>query len=123
MNNASTKKLVKIILLVLSTLVSLIIVGYYWSNSTLSSISLVPIYVMVLALCYVILQIIKRFYLKVPRWWDWLYYIGLISIMIPTFFADDSNQGVFHFITDYGSLFLIFPILFDIKTLFNGNRN
>lgn len=121
MSEIAHKKRNKVVLLVLSTVVSCFIIGYYWSNSTLSSISLVPISIMVLALVYILIQIAKRFFVKEQNWWDWLYYIGLLSMMTPTFFANSSNESVFHLITDYGTLFLIIPILFDGKSLFNGS--
>ncbi len=123
MSLIAKKKRNKIILLILSTIVSCVIISYYWSNSTLSSISLVPISVMILALIYIVIQIAKRFFIKEYNWWDWLYYIGLISMMIPTFFANSENESTFHFVTDYGTLFLIIPILLDGKTLLHGSKN
>lgn len=123
MKSASKKIITKITLLIMATIVSLIIVGYYWSNSSLSSITLVPITIMILALIYILIQIVKRFIVKEHNWWDWLYYLGLIAMMLPTVIANSANESYFHFITDYGTLFLIIPILLDTKTLFNGRNN
>lgn len=123
MKIASKKIITKITLIALATIVSLLIVGYYWSNSSLSSITLVPITIMILALFYILIQIAKRFFIKEQNWWDWLYYIGLIAMMLPTVVANSANETYFHFITDYGTLFLIIPVLLDTKTLFNGLNN
>ncbi|MCH2230140.1 MAG: hypothetical protein MK105_07325 [Crocinitomicaceae bacterium] len=122
MSEITKKKRNKVILLILSTLVSCLIIAYYWSNSSLSSISLVPISIMALALLYILIQMAKRFFVKEQNWWDWLYYVGLLSMITPTFFANNSNEYIFHLVTDYGILFLLIPILFDGKSLLNGNR-
>jgi len=116
------KKVIRISLLIIAALVSFFITGYYWSNFSLSSISFVPISIIVLAFIYILIQILKPFFLKEIFWWDWLYYIALVAILAPIFVANSSNQIIFHYITDYGMLFLILPILFDTKTLFNGRN-
>ena len=80
------------------------------------SLRSVPIYIMILAFVYILLQIAKRYLYKEYNWWDWLYYIGLIAMMLPTIFATEENLETFNLFTDFGVLFLIIPILFD------GNR-
>jgi len=77
---------------------------------------------MVYCLIYVLTQIVKRFVLKSNNWWDWLYYIGLIAVMLPTFIATESNVATFNFISDYGSIFLLIPALFDLKSILNTSE-
>jgi hypothetical protein len=89
------------------------IVFYYWSVDTLEAIKFVPVYIMVLCLVYVLLQILKRYLFKSHKWWDWLYYIGLLSVMIPGYMVTSENLSTFAMMSDYGTLFLLIPALFD----------
>lgn len=95
---------------------------YYWNADSLADIQNVPVYIMVLCLIYVLLQITKRMILKENNWWDWLYYIGLTCVMIPTFLATKDNLSVMAFLTDYGTLFLLIPVLFDGRSLVNSTE-
>lgn len=96
------------------------IVYYYWTTDSFSSIRNVPKYLMFLALGYVIVQILKRTIFKQNNWWDWLYYLGLASMMIPTFFAAEPSLNFFRILTDFGTLFLLVPIFFDGKKIITG---
>ena len=104
---------VRILLIILSLGLSGAIVRYYWLSDSLDSIIDVPEYVMVLALIYVFLQIIRRKYSKQQHWWDWLYYLGLLAMIIPTLLANSSHLIYFNYLTDYGTLFLILPVLLE----------
>lgn len=97
---------------------ALIIIGgwitqYYWSVETIEEIKKVPILIMVLCMVYVVIQILKRYLFKKQNWWDWLYYIGLLSVMIPAYMATPENLSTFSMMTDYGIVFLIVPALLD----------
>jgi len=98
------------------------IVSYYWQVHTLEAIRVLPTYVMVLSLVYVLSQIIKRLLSKNRFWWDWLYYIGLLSAMLPTFIATVENESIFHLITDIGTPFLTIPVLFDLYQLIKNKK-
>lgn len=91
---------------------------YFWMNNSLDSLRRLPMYVMMLCLIYVLTQVVKRITLKENNWWDWLYYIGLASAMIPTFMATNENLSMMRLLTDFGSIFLLIPVLFDGKSLF-----
>ena len=93
------------------------VIAYYWSVEGEASLKQVPIWVMVLCFVYVLIQVVKRYILKRQNWWDWLYYIGLISVMIPAYFSNEKNWETFELFADFGSLFLIVPLLFDIKSI------
>lgn len=94
-----------------------IVAYYYWTSEVLDAIRRVPMKIMLTCLVYVILQIGKRAVLKDNHWWDWLYYIGLLSVMIPTFMASNENADWLFPLTRIGSLFLLIPALFDIQIL------
>lgn len=90
-----------------------IITYYYWSHESLESLLYVPIYIMILALVYILLQIAKRYLYKEYNWWDWLYYVGLLAMMLPTLFASEESLSTYNLFTDIGVLFLIIPIVLD----------
>ena len=90
-----------------------VIIRYYWNTEGVDGIKFVPMYVMILAFVYVLFQILKRYLYKEYNWWDWLYYIGLASMMLPTLLASEENLNLMSILTDIGTLFLVFPILLD----------
>jgi len=104
-------------MLLISLLLAVFIIVYYWQNRSLESMAYVPVYVMILSFGYVVAQIVKRSVIKKQFWWDWLYYIGLIAIVTPTFFANAANVKMFEWTTDYGTLFLVIPLILDGKKL------
>lgn len=90
-----------------------VIISYYWSVNTLGEIKYVPLYLMIICVGYILLQIGRRVLFRTQDWWDWLYYFGLLAIVIPIFFASEKNESLYHAITDYGTFFLIIPVLLD----------
>jgi len=98
------------------------IVRYYWQADSLDAIRLLPRYLMILFLAYVLIQVLKRWLYKVRNWWDWIYYIGLAAAMIPTFLASKESMEMFHTITDYGTLFLMIPVMLDLYILMKRKR-
>ena len=111
------KNILTIVLLIGLIALGSLVINYYWTNSTLSSIVFVPMYVIVMTFFYILLQIAKRYFISNKNWWDWLYYLGLIGVLLPLYFANEENLDTFQWVTDYGVLFLIVPLLFDIKEL------
>ena len=99
-----------------------IVINYYWQNSSLEALKEIPMYVMIFTLVYILIQILKRSIYKEQRWYDWLYYIGLIAIMLPTVMVSESNLSFFNIITDTCTLFLIIPIVLEGKVLVNGKK-
>jgi len=85
----------------------------------MDGIQMLPMHLVILSFVYVLLQILKRYLFKRKNWWDWLYYIGLVSIVLPTFFVNETNTDFYHLLTDYGTFFLIIPILLDGTQLVN----
>lgn len=112
------KKIIWGALLLGMTVCTAIILGYYWMATSLQDIATLPIFVLALALVYIGLQLIKRALLKIQNWWDWTYYLGLLAIVLPVLFAKEDNQVYFHLLTDYGTLFLMLPVLLDGRKMF-----
>jgi hypothetical protein len=93
------------------------VIGYYWNVQSLDAIRVLPKQIMIACLVYVLVQILKRFVQKERHWWDWLYYVGLISAMLPTFLVSSKNEDFFHILTDFGAPFLFIPVVLDLYTL------
>lgn len=106
-------------MLVVSLATGAVITSYYWMHSNLEDIVYVPLYIMILSFVYILAQILKRSILKKQYWWDWLYYIGLIAMVVPTFLGKESTATWWHLITDIGTLFLIVPVVLDGRKLIN----
>ena len=116
------KRLIRFIILILMLLVGGVVINYYWQNDSLESMVSVPLVIMIFTFVYILCQIGKRFFFQKQNWWDWLYYIGLLVIILPRFLADSDNLGIFQTVTDIGILFLLVPVFLDGKQLLNDNR-
>ncbi len=105
---------------------SFLICTYFWKSDDLNSIQQIPIYILALTAIYIGLQLLTRKLSQVQNWWDWVYYFGLLSIMLPNLFATNSNQHIYHFISDYGTICLIIPAMIDgwnlIMKFLKGNK-
>lgn len=94
-------------------ILSILICSYFWDSNELSQIQHIPILILSYTVVYIGLQLLTRKFSIVQNWWDWVYYAGLLSIMIPTFIATKDNQKLVHLITDYGTICLILPVFVD----------
>ncbi len=108
---------VKVALLILSLVLGGYLISYFWMANTLEDIKYLPMPVVIVSFGYVLMQMAKRALFSKKNWWDWLYYIGLIAIVLPTFLASEERLGLFEILTDYGSFFLIIPIFLDGKQM------
>lgn len=95
------------------------IILYYWNYIDGLEVKQVPILVMILAMAYIAVQIIKRMILKEQAWYDWVYYIGLCSILLPVILTNDSNSILMNTLADVGVLFFIVPLLLEGQALIN----
>ncbi len=114
----SFNKIIWVLILIGMIACATVIIGYYWTVTELTDIYSVPVFVLATSLVYIGLQLIKRIVLKIQNWWDWTYYLGLIAIVAPVLLANESNQIYFHLLTDYGTFFLLLPVILDARKLF-----
>lgn len=94
-------------------IISIFVALYYWKVSDLTSITELPFYVLGLCVAYILLQMLTRRISAASHWWDWVYYLGLISVMLPVTFANEANLALFNWVTDLGVALLILPVLVD----------
>ena len=103
----------RILLIIVSLILGSGIIYYYWTVNDLRAIKYLPLNVVFMSFGYVLMQILKRYLFATNNWWDWLYYLGLLGVVLPLFIANESNQWFFHLLTDYASFFLLIPMLMD----------
>ena len=105
---------------------SFMICAYFWKSNDLVHLQQIPISVLAMAAVYIGLQLLTRKLSHVQNWWDWVYYFGLLSIMLPNLLATNSNQHIYHFISDFGTICLIIPAMIDswnlIMKFLKGNK-
>lgn len=105
--------ILKAIVLIASLVLGGLIIAYYWSVESLESMTRVPMYIMVFALGYILLQIGRRYLTYGKNWWDWFYYIALTAMLIPIFFSAPDRASLFNYLTDFGTFFFVIPVFFD----------
>lgn len=111
MKNRIVRILIVTVLLVLSGL----IIRYYWVVPGMKAMTKVPIYIMVLAFAYILVQIFKRYFFKEQNWWDWLYYLALLSMVTPSFLSNPDYEETYTLVTRIGTAFLLVPVVIDIR--------
>ncbi|MGM0479115.1 MAG: hypothetical protein ACQERC_07805 [Bacteroidota bacterium] len=94
--------------------IALLIVGYYLFADNYADLKNVPTTLYVAAILYILIQLIKRNITKKMPWYDWLYYLGLIAIVLP--FILPEKEWVFS-LAIYGSFALIVPPLIELLQL------
>ena len=107
----------KWLILIASFGVALGIMFQYWSTDELADLKYPPMITMILCVVYILLQIGRRFVFRIQRWWDWLYYLGLLGIILPVFFANQDNLSGFNWFSDIIMVFLIVPVIMDTYKL------
>lgn len=107
------RKGIHALLSLLSIIVSAFIIMYYWKIEDLYGLIQVPVQILILVVIFIFIQLGKRYITAKQNWWDWMYYIGLIAIAMPIFFAKDSSYNMFLIVAQIGVLFLPLPILID----------
>jgi hypothetical protein len=100
-------------------ILAVLICSYFWQAITILEIRQLPMQVLIMCVAYIGLQMLTRRLSGSQNWWDWVYYVGLLCIMIPVSIANDENAALYHAITDYGTILLIIPVLIDGWFLIN----
>jgi hypothetical protein len=97
---------------------AIVINYYYWTTSELDELRYLPPYLLTSFIVYIGIQLLKRYSKKKIQWYDWLYYVGLFSAVLPliTFFT--FGDWLFQ-ATRFGAIFFILsPLIELIKMLF-----
>ncbi len=115
-------RLVLAIAILAKLIIAVFIASYYWNSSDLESLTNIPFYVLGLCVGYILLQMLTRRISAASHWWDWVYYIGLLSVILPVTFAQESNLTFFNWLSDIGIVLLILPVLVDGYLLISSTK-
>ena len=99
-------------------LIGLLITLYYWTNNSLLAMKKAPLALMLLVLLvlvYVLLNMAKRKINNQQHWTHWIHYLGLTALIYPILLGNQENVSSLNLITDIGVLFLIIPILLELR--------
>lgn len=118
-----TRILIIRLAIVIKLVLAVLICSYFWDATTLEEIKQLPMVVLIMCVAYIGLQMLTRRMTGSQNWWDWIYYLGLICIMIPVSIANEKNEQLYHAMTDYGTILLIIPVLIDGWFLIRSNPN
>jgi len=117
MDKLKDSKLLKIVMLTTMLIFAGMVIVYYWNSDSLESMKYIPMRILIFVFGYILIQISKRFVFRKQNWWDWLYYIGLIAVILPVYFVSDTSLETFQMIAKIGTIFLVIPIVFDLIQL------
>ncbi len=105
------KRLLRLFFEFLLMACALVVIAYYWMHADVRSMRELPVHVMTSLMLYLLVQVFRRRFFQDAHTTDNLYYIGLLTVILPVFLVSDSNRIFFNWLTDIGSLFLVMPIL------------
>jgi hypothetical protein len=110
------------ILLALSLMAGAYVVVYFWMDASLERMRALPMDVIVALFVYIFMQIVKRQWFTRRNWWDWLYYLGLLAVVLPTYLVTEENASLFSWGAQIGTLCLLIPAILDGKSLISDGK-
>lgn len=116
------KRILQFVLIIVLLATSAYIVVYYFNVRDISQLRDLPSVLLSAIVIYIVIQLVKRFIKKKVEWFDWLYYIGLVAILLPLMMFSASETWIFD-LTKYGSLFLLFPPIIELLKLIASKKD
>ena len=107
------ERIIFAVLIFTKFILSFILCLYFWNATTIILLKQIPISIVLVAIIYIGLQMLTRKISKIHNWWDWVYYAGLLSIMITVFFTTLEFLKFFQYFVVFGTLCLIVPVIID----------
>lgn len=104
------------LLLIVLIVSGLYVFSYYMLANEITELRTLPTSFLIAVIVYILAQLIKRFIQKKMPWYNWLYYLGLMAVIIPLPLFSVQGNWVFS-VTRYGSLFLLIPPLVEFLIL------
>jgi hypothetical protein len=90
---------------------------YFWNAKDFIAIKQIPWYVIVGGLFYIASQMLTRKFSNINNWWDWVFYFGLVYIMITVSFGSISHAGRWFLVVKSGTMALVVPAMIDFVKL------
>lgn len=116
------KKVIVAASIVVKLILGIMICCYFWNTNDFIAIKQIPWYVIVEGLLYIAAQMLTRKFSIVNNWWDWLYYFGLVSIMLTVSFGSISHADSWFLFVKSGTIALVIPAVIDFVKLLIPKR-
>jgi hypothetical protein len=105
---------IHILLLTLNFGLAVFLIVYFWFFHQYED-EKAQTFILILALVYISVEMIKKNFLKIDFIWNRLYYIGLFAIIAPIAFSEKLPLDTIRIINQLGILFLLSPFLIEGK--------
>lgn len=114
----NSRKFAFIALNLLLVAVTVYLILFFENSVRIEEIRFLPRKILIALLIYILAQVVKRSVLGRREKYDWLYYIGLVVILMPVFLPNLFSFEIFKNSIRIGMLsFLIGPIIDTVKIL------
>ncbi len=119
--NTKNKNLRQMILLAISFVISLVILFYFWVFHKDFS-ERINVYIMILALCYVCIELFKKNIYKQVSKWNRIYYFGLFAVVAPVALENKISLESIKWINHIGLFFLVIPLMLEASILIKSKN-
>ena len=116
------KKILSYIFASVLLVASLYINFYYWRVSEIDELRELPPMLLSALIIYLLIQLVKKSLNKNKvTWYDWIYYLGIVGIIIPLVSFFSSGDWLFT-VTRIGALLLLLPPIVSIIKINNQRK-
>lgn len=116
------KKLTVAASIVVKLILGIMICNYFWSANDFVAIKQIPWYIVAEGLLYIAAQMLTRKFSIINNWWDWVFYFGLVSIMLTVSFGSISHVASWFLVVKSGTIALVIPAIIDFVKLLIPKR-
>lgn len=117
------KKILSYIFAIVLLVTAVYINFYYWTVSEIDELRNLPPLLLSAVIIYLLVQLIKKSLNKNKVvWYDWVYYLGIIGILLPLISIFSSGEWLFT-MTRIGAIFLLIPPIIALIMLYNKSKN
>ncbi|MBW7867641.1 MAG: hypothetical protein H3C31_04880 [Brumimicrobium sp.] len=95
---------------------AIFIIIYYLLAKTIIELRDLPPSFLIAIVCYIGAQLLKQLLHKKRPWYNWLYYLGLIAIVIPLPLFSAQGDWLLTLVR-FGSIFLLLPPMIELFIL------
>ncbi|MGV3631140.1 MAG: hypothetical protein ACO1O6_08035 [Bacteroidota bacterium] len=115
------KTQIQLVLFFISLVISCLIISYFWLIHR-DLTQKVEVWVMILAIVYTAIELLKKNLLQNPSKWNRLYYLGLLGIIAPVALEDKASPETIRWISNIGVIFLLAPLAIETSTLLKAKQ-
>lgn len=111
------KEVLLAILIMIRSLLGTFIMKYFLQADNVSTLKGVPLWIILFCIAYILFQLLSYYISKEQNWWDWIYYVGMLTIMLTVSFTTENSFTFFNWLVKIGSCLLVIPPVIDLYHL------